>query len=87
LVDAVSEKRLEYSVLQSREPAKISPGFGLPYGYMMAKLLVALDYRIRLVRSAALRDRMSWTEGFRRIEAPVPVRCRQVHFGSPLGKR
>ncbi|REE18597.1 integrating conjugative element protein (TIGR03761 family) [Paraburkholderia sp. BL23I1N1] len=80
LLDAAREKGLEYSVLQSREPAQVSLGFGSPYGYMIVMLLVELDYLVRLVRSAVLRDLMSSTEGFRRIGS-ARHRCLSVfHF-------
>jgi integrating conjugative element protein (TIGR03761 family) len=67
LLDVAREKGLDYAVLQSREPAQVSLGFGSPYGYMIVMLLVEMDYLVRLVRSAVLRDLMSSTEGFRRI--------------------
>ncbi|MEM5386406.1 TIGR03761 family integrating conjugative element protein [Paraburkholderia phymatum] len=80
LLDDAREKGLEYSVLQSREPAQVSLGFGSPYGYMIVMLLVELDYLVRLVRSTVLRDLMSSTEGFRRIGA-AKHRCLSVfHF-------
>ncbi|MBC8749250.1 MULTISPECIES: PFL_4669 family integrating conjugative element protein [Paraburkholderia] len=80
LLDAAHEKGLEYSVLQSREPAHVSLEFGSPYGYMIVMLLVELDYLVRLVRSAVLRDLMSSTEGFRRIGS-ARHRCLSVfHF-------
>lgn len=80
LLDAAREKGLEYPVLQSREPAQVSLGFGSPYGYMIVMLLVELDYVVRLVRSAVLRDLMSSTEGFRRIGS-AKHRCLSVfHF-------
>ncbi|AFT90340.1 PFL_4669 family integrating conjugative element protein [Paraburkholderia phenoliruptrix] len=80
LLDAAREKGLDYSVLQSREPAQVALGFGSPYGYMIVMLLVELDYLVRLVRSAVLRDLMSSTEGFRRIGA-AKHRCLSVfHF-------
>lgn len=80
LLDAAREKGLDYAVLQSREPAQVSLGFGSPYGYMIVMLLVELDYLVRLVRSAVLRDLMSSTEGFRRIGS-AKHRCLSVfHF-------
>ncbi|MEC5406562.1 TIGR03761 family integrating conjugative element protein [Paraburkholderia sp. MPAMCS5] len=80
LLDAAREKGLEYSVLQSREPAQVSLEFGSPYGYMIVMLLAELDYLVRLVRSAVLRDLMSSTEGFRRIGS-TKHRCLSVfHF-------
>ncbi|MEX3690385.1 PFL_4669 family integrating conjugative element protein [Paraburkholderia sp. BR14263] len=80
LLDAAREKGLDYSVLQSREPAQVALGFGSPYGYMIVMLLVELDYLVRLVRSAVLRDLMSSTEGFRRIGS-AKHRCLSVfHF-------
>ncbi|CAB3669337.1 PFL_4669 family integrating conjugative element protein [Paraburkholderia rhynchosiae] len=80
LLDAAREKGLEYSVLQSREPAQVSLGFGSPYGYMIVMLLVELDWLVRFVRSAVLRDLMSSTEGFRRIGS-ARHRCLSVfHF-------
>lgn len=80
LLDAAREKGLDYSVLQSREPAQVSLGFGSPYGYMIVMLLVELDYLVRLVRSAVLRDLMSSTEGVRRIGS-AKHRCLSVfHF-------
>ncbi|MFP3562949.1 PFL_4669 family integrating conjugative element protein [Paraburkholderia sp. SIMBA_030] len=80
LLDAAREKGLEYSVLQSREPAQVSLGFGSPYGYMIVMLLVELDYLVRLVRSAVLRDLLSSTDGFRRIGS-AKHRCLSVfHF-------
>ncbi|RQS26816.1 MULTISPECIES: PFL_4669 family integrating conjugative element protein [unclassified Burkholderia] len=80
LLDAAHKKGLEYSVLQSREPAHVSLEFGSPYGYMIVMLLVELDYLVRLVRSSVLRDLMSSTEGFRRIGS-AKHRCLSVfHF-------
>ncbi|WP_249192534.1 PFL_4669 family integrating conjugative element protein [Burkholderia cenocepacia] len=80
LLDAAREKGLEYSVLQSREPAQVSLGFGSPYGYMIVMLLVELDYLVRLVRSTVLRDLMSSTEGFRRIGAAKHRCLSAFHF-------
>lgn len=80
LLDAAREKGLDYSVLLSRDPAQVSLGFGSPYGYMIVMLLVELDYLVRLVRSAVLRDLMSSTDGFRRIGS-AKHRCLSVfHF-------
>lgn len=80
LLDDAREKGLDYTVLQSREPAHVSLGFGSPYGYMIVMLLVELDYLVRVVRSAVLRDLMSSMEGFRRIGS-AKHRCLSVfHF-------
>lgn len=80
LLDAAREKGLDYAVLQSREPAQVSLGFGSPYGYMIVMLLAELDYLVRLVRSAVLRDLLASADGFRRIGS-AKHRCLSVfHF-------
>ncbi|MDR8398428.1 TIGR03761 family integrating conjugative element protein [Paraburkholderia sp. USG1] len=80
LLDAAREKGLDFSVLQSREPAQVSLGFGSPYGYMIVMMLVEIDWLVRLVRSAVLRDLMTSGEGARRIGS-ARHRCLSVfHF-------
>ncbi|NIF78079.1 TIGR03761 family integrating conjugative element protein [Paraburkholderia sp. Cy-641] len=80
LLDEAREKGLYFAVLQSREPAQMSLGFGSPYGYMIVMLLVEIDWLVRLVRSAVLRDLMASGEGVRRIGS-AKHRCLSVfHF-------
>ncbi|MFT4066745.1 PFL_4669 family integrating conjugative element protein [Paraburkholderia sp.] len=80
LLDAAREKGLDFAVLQSREPAQVSLGFGSPYGYMVVMLLVEIDWLVRLVRSAVLRDLMASSEGVRRVGS-AKHRCLSVfHF-------
>lgn len=80
LLDAARQKGLDYAILQSREPANVSLGFTSPYGYMVVMLLVELDYLVRVIRSAVLRDLLASADGQRRIGS-AKHRCLSVfHF-------
>lgn len=80
MLDAVKAKGLDYTILQSREPATLTLGFASPYGYRVALLLVEFDHLVRVVKSAVLRDLLSSAEGRQRLTA-IKHKCRSVfHF-------
>jgi integrating conjugative element protein (TIGR03761 family) len=79
-LDAMKQKGLDYTILQSREPASLVLGFASPYGYMIATLLVELDYLVRVVKSAVLRDLITSSSGFHRVSL-AKHKCLSVfHF-------
>lgn len=76
-LEALKQKGLSYSVLQSREPAEVRLGFSSPYGFMIALLLVEVDFYCRIVKSAQHRDVASSHEAHESIQA-VKHKCRSL---------
>ena len=76
-LDEMKAKGLSYSVLQSREPAQVQLGFASPYGYMVALLIVEVDYFTRVLKSAQRRDLVSGRQGHALLQA-VKHKCRSV---------
>jgi hypothetical protein len=80
-------KGLDYSILQSREPASLVLGFASPYGFMIATLLVELDYLVRVVKSAVLRDLITSSGGFHRKARSRKVGRFARSAAVPVGRR
>ncbi|MFY3093627.1 PFL_4669 family integrating conjugative element protein [Achromobacter xylosoxidans] len=76
-LDEMKSKGLTYSVLQSREPAQMQLGFASPYGYMVALLIVEVDYFTRVLKSAQRRDLVSGRQGHALLQS-VKHKCRSV---------
>ena len=79
-LDGMRQKGLDYTILQSREPAEVALGFASPYGYMIAGLLVEIDFLVRVIKSAVLRDLVGSENGRERVQR-VKHKCLSVfHF-------
>jgi integrating conjugative element protein (TIGR03761 family) len=63
VLEAAAKRGLNYTILKSREPAKLEMGFTSPYGFMLAELLVDFDYYSRIVKTMVSTDKMSRREG------------------------
>lgn len=79
-LDAMRQKGLDYTILQSRDPAEVALGFASPYGYMIAGLLVEVDFLVRVIKSAVLRDLIGSENGREGVHR-VKHKCLSVfHF-------
>jgi integrating conjugative element protein (TIGR03761 family) len=73
---ALASRGLQFSVLASEEPAKVELGFQSPYGFMLADLIVEIDYASRVIKTLTQKNLMSKKEGEQALakEALTPAR-------------
>jgi integrating conjugative element protein (TIGR03761 family) len=75
-LDALRSRGLNYSILQSQSPAEVELGFQSPYGYMLAEMIVDIDYYARIIKTLVAKDKMTQKEGSTRLfhDAISPAR-------------
>jgi integrating conjugative element protein (TIGR03761 family) len=76
-LDDTKRKGLDYSIVQSRSPSVVRLGFSSPYGFMVAMLIVDIDFFTRVVKSAQRRDLLSSKEGHELLQSEKH-RCRSA---------
>ncbi|WP_321944382.1 PFL_4669 family integrating conjugative element protein [Paraburkholderia tropica] len=77
MIDALRNKGLACSIVQSRTPAAVRLGFTSPYGFMIAMLIVEFDFYARVVKSAQRRDLISSQESYALLQG-AKHRCRSA---------
>jgi len=76
-LDEMKTKGLDYSIVQSRSPSVVQLGFTSPYGFMVAMLIIDVDFFTRVVKSAQRRDLLSSKEGHELLQS-TKHRCRSA---------
>jgi integrating conjugative element protein (TIGR03761 family) len=81
-LQALQQRGLHFSVLQSRSPQHLELGFRSPYGYAVADLVVRYDYFNRVIKTLTRKDLLPDTEGVSLV-ASYTRRLRSV-FREPI---
>lgn len=76
-LDEMKAKGIGYSILKARETMRVNLGFASPYGYMIAMLIVEIDYLTRVIKSAQTRDLLANKHAYEILTA-AKHKCRSA---------
>lgn len=76
-LDDMKAKGIGYSILKARETMRVNLGFASPYGYMIAMLIVEIDYLTRAIKSAQTRDLLTRAQAYQILTA-AKHKCRST---------
>lgn len=59
VLDGLAKKGLKYNILCSAAPKSLDLGFRTPYGYVLAELMVEVDYTVRMIKTLQAKGQLT----------------------------